>query len=42
MTPGNAVKLVQTLSGVIQEITEANQALLEQTASENEEPENTE
>ncbi|MDF1754865.1 MAG: hypothetical protein P1U89_18910 [Verrucomicrobiales bacterium] len=28
MTPGNAVKLVQTLSGVIQQITAANQAAL--------------
>lgn len=34
MTPGNAVKLVQTLSGVIQQITAANQAVLDQAAGE--------
>ena len=34
MTPGNSVKLVQTLSGVIQQITAANQAVLDQAAGE--------
>ena len=42
MTPANAVKLIQTLSGVIQGITEANQALLNEAASENEESESAE